>query len=290
MVKTSAATVVLLASAAAGVCAVGVGSQAASAATIAVKPHIPAEPPPDCNTIYLSAVTYSGSKYEFKIVGTDLTPWLGKTGLGVMAWQAGVVGQGSPFESGDVNATGSGGARTATITLSPVKSGQTLDIDAEIRYSLNGSDLCLSQFFPVAGEDAAMAPPKEAMAQAVRAKDPALSVRPDSASGCTQNGICINVDGSGLYVSSVGGGVAPNGGYVSPRTWCGDVYAEDKSGSNIYYTSDPVPGCASSSGSPLAASWNPDRNFPNGSQICLYANKTSGNYNAGGPACETIQS
>jgi hypothetical protein len=107
-------------------------------------------PPPDCgDSISLQSVTYTFDKYSFKIVGVDLGQWLGK-GNGIMAWQAGVVNQAEPFETGSVNASPTAGARTGTISLYPVTVDQTLDIEVEIRYTEEGTDLCNITFNPIA--------------------------------------------------------------------------------------------------------------------------------------------
>ena len=125
-------------------------SQHAPSSQASVHPDFIFPPPPSCgDSISLQSVKYAFDRFSFKIVGVDLSQWLGR-GYGFMTWQAGVVNQSEPYESGDVNASGSGGARTGTITLYPVKVGQTLVIDVEIRHTVDGSDLCLSEFRPKA--------------------------------------------------------------------------------------------------------------------------------------------
>jgi hypothetical protein len=105
-------------------------------------------PAPDCgNSVSLQSVKYAFDTYSFKIVGSGLDEWLGG-GSGFLAYQAGVVNQAEPYESGEVNATGTGGARTGVISLHPVTVNQELDIQVEIRYTRYGTDLCQVIFNP----------------------------------------------------------------------------------------------------------------------------------------------
>lgn len=112
-------------------------------------------------------------------------------------------------------------------------------------------------------------------------------VRPLSASGCTGNTVCIFVQGSGLTVNTVGGGVTVPGGAASYRTWCGYIGVTVRNGGTTYVADISPYGCANPF-SPYQWTDTLNRSFPNNSRACLYAYTDSGRYNPGGPACETI--
>lgn len=97
---------------------------------------------PDCGTISLTSVTWSDNKFEFKIVATDLSPWLGKA-LGSMFWY--MDAPDAETETGDVNASPTAGARTGVLSISPVHSNQTLMVEVGIFLGSNAQ--CYSYFY-----------------------------------------------------------------------------------------------------------------------------------------------
>jgi hypothetical protein len=97
---------------------------------------------PDCGTISLTSVTWSNNKFEFKIVATDLSPWLGKA-LGSMFWY--MDAPDAETETGDVNASPTAGARTGVLSISPVHSNQTLTVEVGIFIGSNAQ--CYSYFY-----------------------------------------------------------------------------------------------------------------------------------------------
>lgn len=75
----------------------------------------------------------------------DLGVWLGSK-TGVMAYQAAVEGKSEPSESDYRNVTKGEEGVSQRIALSPVTSSETVLVDVELRYSVNGTDLCFSEF------------------------------------------------------------------------------------------------------------------------------------------------
>ena len=75
----------------------------------------------------------------------DLGVWLGSK-TGVMAYQAAVEGKSEPSESDYRNVTKGEEGVSQRIALSPVTSSEAVLVDVELRYSVNGTDLCFSEF------------------------------------------------------------------------------------------------------------------------------------------------
>jgi hypothetical protein len=97
------------------------------------------------------------------------------------------------------------------------------------------------------------------------------------------------VQGTGLHVDSIGGGVAAPGGAVGYHKWCGYIGVTIQL-NGTYYRSVVSPyGCADSF-APYNYNDYPNANYPNGSQACLWAYTDSGYHNPGGPACAIIHS
>ena len=107
-----------------------------------------------------------------------------------------------------------------------------------------------------------------------------------SSSGCTGHTVCIYVAGSGLHVDSVGGGVSVPGGVISGRKWCGTV----KLGVNNVVVARSPHGCATTT-SPFQHTFPVNRNYPDGTKLCLIAATDAGGYyNPGtGGACEHVE-
>jgi len=113
----------------------------ATAAHAGIRAAIPA-----CgDSISIQSVKYSGTTFSFKIVGVDLSPWLGK-GYGTMGYSAGTDPiTPDAFASGEVNASPTAGARTGIIAISPVHTNVSVLIDVSINAS-NGTTKCIASF------------------------------------------------------------------------------------------------------------------------------------------------
>lgn len=112
--------------------------------------------------------------------------------------------------------------------------------------------------------------------------------RPASASGCTNNTVCVFVEGDGLHVDSLGGGVSVPGSIINNRKWCGKVGLTVTKSGNTYFADSSPHACATAS-TPYDYTNYANRSFPDGSRACAYAHTDSGYYNPGSsPACETI--
>jgi hypothetical protein len=102
------------------------------------------EPPSSCgDSIQLQITSFKSDVMSFKLVGVDLGQYLG-SGNGIMSYGAGVLLQ-SVQKSGNVNASGSGGARTGIITIN-IATSQDYDIQASIQKSVGGQQLCSNVF------------------------------------------------------------------------------------------------------------------------------------------------
>ena len=93
----------------------------------------------------LTSTSYSSGAFKYKLVGEELYVWLGQ-GYGTLDHQGAVL-NGPVQESGSVNASGNGGARTGTLSIK-AKKGQVLAIEAEIYQG--GYEHCTKFFNPSA--------------------------------------------------------------------------------------------------------------------------------------------
>ena len=93
------------------------GASVASASTIS-GPRVQPFPAPDScgGSIFLTSTSYSNGKFNFKVVGVGLDQWLGKTGFGTVKFAGGVFEQ-SVQVTGNINASGQGGARSASQSI-----------------------------------------------------------------------------------------------------------------------------------------------------------------------------
>jgi len=114
---------------------------------------------------------------------------------------------------------------------------------------------------------------------------------PYSASGCTQDNICIAVDGNGLTVNTMAGEVNANGGILNGKTWCGrltyTISTMDRT--RTFYSAVSPHGCADSSNI-YEFTEIINASYPNNSLACVGAQTDSGRPSPGGPACLTIHS
>jgi hypothetical protein len=108
------------------------------------------------------------------------------------------------------------------------------------------------------------------------------------AAGCTHDGICISTVASGQYIFTVSGGVAVKGGGLQYKNWCGQIRVTFtyqgrtlRSRSSSTMCGDPF--------NPVFWVDNVYEAFPDQTQVCLWGDKSSGTWDAGGPACETIR-
>ena len=115
--------------------------------------------------------------------------------------------------------------------------------------------------------------------------------KPFSASGCTQDNICIAVNGSGLTVNSIAGEVFANGGILNGRTWCGELtYTISNSDrTRTFYATISPHGCADAQNI-FEFTEFPNASYPNNALACVGAQTDSGRPSPGGPACLTIHS
>jgi hypothetical protein len=103
-------------------------------------------------------------------------------------------------------------------------------------------------------------------------------VSTNSASGCNMD-VCINVTGSGLHVSQVTG----TGNIASYRCTTFDV---DVNYTTVYRSNV----ACGNFGNQFYGQWTPDRNFPDGAQMCVAFRGAYGYPSVVGYPCETIHS
>ena len=116
------------------------------------------------------------------------------------------------------------------------------------------------------------------------------TARPFSATGCTQDNICIDVEGAGLTVNTMRGDVDSSGGILNGLTWCGRLTytISDMARTETFYSNVSPHGCANGPFGIFDFTETINASFPNNSLACVGAQTDSGRPSPGGPACLTI--